>query len=209
MGVHHVYQMIQLEDQSLARMHNTMLTVLGTVMCLRVKEMDQLQICDVLWHFDAAFHIMYAQTLACRTYKRSSSTTPTAVQPRHWNDSKLAAKRPPGHGPRPQRLGTRDRQPALKTRPARPPGLIFRAATAARPRLGGGKDLQPRKEFKFGETFHDTARQLRPSGHAISPAVPRGSPPCLSDDPAGRSISRTDAQHHAHHPGHGDVHAGK
>ena len=27
-GVHHVYQMIQLEDQSLAQMHNTMLTVL-------------------------------------------------------------------------------------------------------------------------------------------------------------------------------------
>ena len=181
-------------------MHNTMLTVLGTVMCLRVKEMDQLQICDVLWHFDAAFHIMYAQTLACRTYKRSSSTTPTAVQPRHWNERKSSAKGPPGHGPRPQRLGTRDRQPALKTRPARPPGLIFRAATAARPRLGGGKDLQPRKEFKFGETFHDTARQLRPSGHAISPAVPRGSPPCLSDDPAGRSVSRTDAQHHAHSP---------
>ena len=176
---------------------------------MRVKEMDQLQICDVLWHFDAAFHIMYAQTLACRTYKRSSSTTPTVVQPRHRNDSKSAAKRPPGHGPRPPRLGTRDRQPALKTRPARPPGLIFRAATAARPRLGGGKDLQPRKEFKFGETFHDTARQLRPSGHAISPAVPRGSPPCLSDDPVGRSVTRTDAQHHAHDPGNGDVHAGE
>ena len=57
-GVHHVYQMIQLEDQSLAQMHNTMLTVLGTVMCMRVNEMDQLQICDVLWHFDAAFHIL-------------------------------------------------------------------------------------------------------------------------------------------------------
>ena len=113
-------------------MRNTMLTVLGTVMCLRVKEMDQLQICDVLWHFNGAFHIMYAQTLACSTCKRSSSTTPTAVQPRHRNDSKLAAKQPPGHGPRPQRLGTRDRQPALKTRPARPPGIIFRAATAAR-----------------------------------------------------------------------------
>ena len=68
-GVHRVYQIIQLEDQSLAQMHNTMLTVLGTVMCMRVKEMDQLQICDVLWHFDAAFHIMYAQTLAYSTCK--------------------------------------------------------------------------------------------------------------------------------------------
>ena len=62
--------MIQLEDQSLAQMHNTMLTVLGTVMCMPVKEMDQLQICEVLWHFDAAFHIMYAQTLACRTMQK-------------------------------------------------------------------------------------------------------------------------------------------
>ena len=57
-GVHRVYQMIQLEDQSLAQMRNTMLTVLGTVMCMRVNEMDQLQICDVLWHFDAAVNIL-------------------------------------------------------------------------------------------------------------------------------------------------------
>ena len=124
-------------------------------MCMRVKEMDQLQICDVLWHFDAAFHIMYAQTLACRTCKRTSSTTPTAVQPRHRNDSKSAAKHPPGHGPRPPRLGTRDRQPALKTRPARPPGLIFRAATAARPRLGGGEDLRSRRLIANGVATTD------------------------------------------------------
>ena len=78
------------------------------------------------------------------------SATPTAVQPRHRNDSKLTARRPPGHGPRPPRLGTRDRQPLLKTRPAQSPGIISRAATAARPRLGSGKDLQSRKEFKFG-----------------------------------------------------------
>ena len=57
-GVPRVYQIIQLEDQSLAQMHNTMLTVLGTVMCMRVNEMDQLQICDVLWHFDAAVNIL-------------------------------------------------------------------------------------------------------------------------------------------------------
>ena len=30
--------MIQLEDQTLAQMRNTMLTVLGTVMCMRVNE---------------------------------------------------------------------------------------------------------------------------------------------------------------------------
>ena len=57
-GVLHVYQIIRLEDQSLAQMHNTMLTVLGTVMCMRVNEMDQLQICEVLWHFDAAVNIL-------------------------------------------------------------------------------------------------------------------------------------------------------
>ena len=37
------------------------------------------------------------------------STTPTAVQPRHWNDSKLAAKRPPGPGPDPRGRGPRTR----------------------------------------------------------------------------------------------------
>ena len=81
-GVHHVYKMIQLEDQSLAEMRNTMLTVLGTVMCMRVNEIDQLQICDVLWRFDAAFHIMYAQTLACRIYKRKQDTARKGLYPR-------------------------------------------------------------------------------------------------------------------------------
>ena len=43
------------------------------------------------------------------------STTPTAVQPRHWNDSKLAAKRPPGPGPDP-----RGRGPRTRDRPSSP-----------------------------------------------------------------------------------------
>ena len=32
---------------------------------------------------------------------------------------------------------------------------------------------------------------------------------CLSDDPIGRSDARADAQHRAHDPGNGDVHAGE
>ena len=94
------------------------------------------------------------------------------MQPRHRNDSKLTARRPPGHGPRPPRLGTRDRQPLLKIRPAQSPGVISRTATAARPHLGSGRDLQSRKEFKFGsgggdgrtaETRVTASRQSRQS----------------------------------------------
>ena len=81
-GVHHVYQMIQLEDQTLAQMRNTVLTILGTVMCMRVNEVDQLQICDVLWRLDAAFHVMYGQSLACRIYKRKQDTARKGLYPR-------------------------------------------------------------------------------------------------------------------------------
>ena len=87
----------------------------------------------------------------------------------------MTARRPPGHGPRPPRLGTRDRQPLLKIRPAQSPGVISRTATAARPHLGSGRDLQSRKEFKLAaaaaaagrrglaSTANRQSRQSRPT----------------------------------------------
>ena len=63
-------------------MRNTLLTILGTVMCMRVNEVDQLQTCDVLWHFDAAFHVMYGQSLACRIYTRKQDTARKGLYPK-------------------------------------------------------------------------------------------------------------------------------
>jgi hypothetical protein len=132
------------------------------------------------------------------------STTPTAVQPRHRNDSKLTAKRPPGHGPRPPRLGTRDRQPLLKIRPAQSPGVISRTATAARPHLGSGKDLQSRKEFKFGsgggdgrtaETRVTASRQSRQS----RPTHTRSEQPAMYVSPAD-NVTRHRARPGRSHP---------
>ena len=59
-----------------------MMTVLGTVTCMRVSEVAQLQLCDALWRFDAAFHIKYAESLACRIYKRKQDTARKGLHPR-------------------------------------------------------------------------------------------------------------------------------
>jgi hypothetical protein len=58
-----------------------MMTVLGTVTCMRVSKVAQLQLCDALWRFDAAFHIKYAESLACRIYKRKQDTARKGLYP--------------------------------------------------------------------------------------------------------------------------------
>ncbi len=59
-----------------------LMCVLGTVMCLRVNEVDQLQFCDVLWGFDAEFDSKYGNTIACRVYKRKQDTARKGLYPR-------------------------------------------------------------------------------------------------------------------------------
>jgi hypothetical protein len=49
-------------------------TIRNLLSAVRMKEVDQLQICDVLWRFNPAFHVMYANNLACRIYKRKQDT---------------------------------------------------------------------------------------------------------------------------------------
>ena len=51
-----------------------LVTVLGTVVCMRVVELTFLQVCDILWDLDAAFHIMYLGTLAVHIYRRKQDT---------------------------------------------------------------------------------------------------------------------------------------
>ncbi len=73
-GTHHVQQMLELVGLTLVQRCDMLMCVLGTIMCMGFNVVDQLQICDVLRHFDAAFHVMYANTLACRIYKQKQDT---------------------------------------------------------------------------------------------------------------------------------------
>jgi len=81
-GVHHVQNMLDLIGLTITQRRDMLMCALGTVMCMRVNEVDQLQICDVLWRFDAGFHAMYANTLACRIYKRKQDTARKGLYPR-------------------------------------------------------------------------------------------------------------------------------
>ena len=81
-GVHHVNQLLELGDLTLTQTRNLMMTIVGMVMCMRVNELDQLQICDVLWSLDMEFHTMYQNTFDCRIYKRKQDTARKCLYPR-------------------------------------------------------------------------------------------------------------------------------
>jgi len=81
-GTHHIQSMLELVGLTIAQRRDTLMCVLGTVMCLRVNEVDQLQICDVLWYLDKNFHVKYKNTIACRVYKRKQDTARKGLYPR-------------------------------------------------------------------------------------------------------------------------------
>jgi len=74
-SVHHVKQMLELTALSPAQTRDVLMYVLGTVMCMRVNEVDQLKICDVLWRFDGGFHPRF------RTRWRAASTRESRSRP--------------------------------------------------------------------------------------------------------------------------------
>ncbi len=80
-GVHHVKQMLELTAISPAQTRDVLMCVLGTVMRMRVNEVDQLKICDVLWRFDGGFHPHLSNTLACRVYKRKQDQARKGLYP--------------------------------------------------------------------------------------------------------------------------------
>jgi hypothetical protein len=83
-GVHHIQSLLDLVGLTIAQRRDMLICVVGTVMCLRVNEVDQLQICDVLWYLDADFHAKYRNTFkfACRLYKRKQDTARKGLYPR-------------------------------------------------------------------------------------------------------------------------------
>jgi hypothetical protein len=78
-GVHHIRSMLDLVGLTIVQRRDMLICVVGTVMCLRVNEVDQLQICDVMWYLDAAFHAKYRNTFA---YKRKQDTARKGLYPR-------------------------------------------------------------------------------------------------------------------------------
>jgi hypothetical protein len=81
-GVHHIQRMLELVGLTVTQRRDMLMCVLGTVMCLRVNEVDQLQICDVIWNLDDGFHAKYRNTFACRLYKRKQDTARKGLYPR-------------------------------------------------------------------------------------------------------------------------------
>ena len=81
-GPHHIPRLLQLIGLSLMQQRAVMITVLGTVMCCRVSELANLQICDLLWDFDAAYHADLRGGMAVRIYKRKQDTGRFGLYPR-------------------------------------------------------------------------------------------------------------------------------
>jgi hypothetical protein len=81
-GVHHIQRLLDLVGLTIAQWRDMLICVVGMIMCLRVNEVDQLQICDVLWYLDAAFHAKYQNTFACRLYKRKQDTARRGLYPK-------------------------------------------------------------------------------------------------------------------------------
>ena len=73
-GVHHIKRLLELVGLTECQERDVLVTVLGTVVCMRVVELTFLQVCDILWDLDAAFHIMYLGTLAVHIYRRKQDT---------------------------------------------------------------------------------------------------------------------------------------
>jgi len=73
-GSHHVQRFLNLVGLSKLELRSVLVTVLGTVGCCRVENVANLQMCDLLWELDAAFHDSLAGGLAIRIYRRKQDT---------------------------------------------------------------------------------------------------------------------------------------
>jgi len=81
-GVHHVKALLELAGLTDTQTRDMLVCVLGTVCCLRVGEVAQLQVCDLRWSHDAAWHPRYNNTLAVGVYKRKQDQARKGLFPR-------------------------------------------------------------------------------------------------------------------------------
>ncbi len=59
-GVHHVKRLLELVGLTECQERDVLVTVLGTVVCMRVVELYFLQVCDILWDRDALMSCTWA-----------------------------------------------------------------------------------------------------------------------------------------------------
>ena len=81
-GTHHVQQLLELAGLSDTQTRDMLICVLGTVGCMRVSEVAQLQVCDLRWSHDGAWHPRYANSLAVGIYKRKQDQARKGLYPR-------------------------------------------------------------------------------------------------------------------------------
>ena len=81
-GTHHVKAMLEMAGLTDSQTRDILMCVLGTVACLRVSEVAQLQVCDLRWSHDAAWHPRYNNTLAVGVYKRKQDQIRKGLFPR-------------------------------------------------------------------------------------------------------------------------------
>lgn len=81
-GIHHVKDLLELAGLTLTQRRDVFITVLGTVACLRVGEVSNIQICDCKFGHDAAWSPVYAGTMALLVYKRKQDQVRKGLYPR-------------------------------------------------------------------------------------------------------------------------------
>ena len=73
-GTHHLRRFLTLVGLSRLELRSVLVTTLGTVGCCHVEEVSNLQLCDLLWALDAAYHDSLVGGLAIRIYRRKQDT---------------------------------------------------------------------------------------------------------------------------------------
>jgi integrase len=81
-GVHHVQRLMELIGLTITQKRDMLACVLGTVACLRVGEVENLQLCDLKWGHDAAWHADYEGSMAIGIYKRKQDQVRKGLFPR-------------------------------------------------------------------------------------------------------------------------------
>lgn len=69
-GTHHLRKMMALTGMSRLERRAVLIVCVGTACISRVDELSQLQLCDLLWNHDAAYHDSLRATLAIRIIRR-------------------------------------------------------------------------------------------------------------------------------------------
>ena len=68
-GTHHLQHLLSLVGISAMEQWVVLVTCVRTVRCCRVNDVTNIQMCDLLWNFDAAYHVLLTEGMAILIYK--------------------------------------------------------------------------------------------------------------------------------------------